>query len=237
MSVDSLKDVIARDQSIKLVCLTHVGGWLAKDYDLIAQYCRERKITLVEDCAHVFGVPGAGRHGEVACWSFYSTKALPIGDGGALSTLHPSIAEFAALFGNYGKWWDEGVMRYTRGFNLRISEWNAAVLCIQLDHETEILQKRAADAHALHSIAPCLMSGPTNWYKYPVAAQAAAGLQRSGAVYLRTDQLDQALGGRVVVPVSLNWSHQWAETHACLPIGEGLYAGMSSKEIREALTL
>jgi dTDP-4-amino-4,6-dideoxygalactose transaminase len=230
MSVDSLREVCARDHDIKLVCLTHVGGWIAKDYDLIAQYCRERKITLVEDCAHAFGVVDAGTHGEVACWSFYATKAVPIGEGGALSTTHPLLHEFVELFRSYGKWRDHGVIRYTKGLNLRMSEWNAAVLCTQLEDLEGILARRTADAEMLHSIAPCLLTGPTNWYKYPVAVEHAVHAAKTGAVYARSDQLDQAITGWRQ-PVPLINSYAWAASHACLLMGEGLYADMTRADV------
>jgi dTDP-4-amino-4,6-dideoxygalactose transaminase len=236
MSVDSLREVVARNGTIRLVCLTHVGGWVAKDYDLIAQFCKERRLTLVEDCAHAFAVPRAGQHGEMACWSFYATKAVPIGEGGALSCDKELPFEFVQLFASYGKWKDtDGTICYTRGMNLRMSEWHAAVLYTQLEHLDAILRRRTSDAVALQSIAPCLLSGATNWYKYPVAAWHAKGLKKVGKVYARSDQLYTSSCGASQQTVPLNNSLQWADNHVCLPIGEGLYQGLNEVGMQRAL--
>lgn len=235
MSLESLIQA-HRLSRATVVVLTHVGGWLAKDYFAITQYCRVNRLVLVEDCAHAMGVPEAGEYGQYSCWSFYPTKAVPSGEGGATTSQNPMFNEFAQDYSNYGKRVYDRVMTYTRGMNLRMSEWDAAVLSVQLQRLPDILKSRRGDAQALQSIAPCLLTGESNYYKYPVAVDAAQGLQRTGKVYARTDQLLTAcLMYAPVVCVPLDNSQHWADSHVCLPVGEGLYTGMSTAEVRELL--
>jgi perosamine synthetase len=58
MGVESLMRAV--DSRTKLVVLTHVAGWVAKDYEKIARFCKQNGLVLLEDCAHVFGVSQAG---------------------------------------------------------------------------------------------------------------------------------------------------------------------------------
>lgn len=239
MSVDSLIEAHKFTRA-NVVVLTHVAGWLAKDYERIYQYCQIHKLVLVEDCAHAFGVTGAGGLGDYACFSFYPTKAVPCGEGGAVTSQNREFLKWADRFVKYGKYVENGVMKYDRGMNLRMSEWDAAVLSVQLEHLPEILAARREDARALQSIAPCMLEGESNYYKYPVKKEHAFGLKRVGKVYAESDQLLHSLkayasGDLVGTPVSLVNSVVWAYGHDCLPCGEGLYKALSVNEIRNLL--
>lgn len=231
MGIDSL--IAAHKVSgSRVVVLTHVGGWLAKDYVDISEYCKDNNLVLVEDCAHALGVPGAGSLCEYSCWSFYPTKAVPSGEGGAVLSKNAKFNSFAKEYSSYGKYIVDGVMRYSKGMNLRMSEWDAAVLSVQLDALNEILALRQQDAKALQSIADCLLDGPSNYYKYPVSTDSSKGLKVVGGVYAKTDQLLVSLVSYgVFLYVPLPHSAAWAENHKCLPIGEGLYTGMSTEEV------
>ncbi len=52
---------------------------------------------MIEDAAHALGAAGApgscGTWAEVACFSFFANKNLPLGEGGMLMTDDPEIAE------------------------------------------------------------------------------------------------------------------------------------------------
>lgn len=235
MGIDSLRKAYGQVEADAVV-LTHVGGWLAEDYDDIAQFCSEKDVVLVEDCAHVMGVPGAGQYGDVSCWSFYPTKAVPCGEGGALSTNDPHMYQFAREFSSYGKYKVDGVIYYSRGMNLRMSEWDAAVLSVQLEHLQDIMELRTRDADKLKVIAPCLLAGPSNYYKFPVHKAYAKGLKTLGPVYQLSDQLHMSMNAYgPSVTVDLSNSLQWAEDHVCLPIGEGLYHGMTVEDVHNFL--
>jgi perosamine synthetase len=237
MSLESLKHA-HHITGHRVVVLTHVGGWVAKDYAAIAEYCVANGLFLLEDCAHAYGLPEVGKYGDASCWSFYPTKALPIGEGGALTTPSTPLMEYAREFRQYGKIKVGNMISYTKGMNLRISEWDAAVLTVQLDALQEILAARRRDAEALQSVAPCMLTGVSNYYKYPVKTHSAGGLRTVGKVYCRTDQLDVSLAKYGVErPVSLTNSFEWAMAHACLPVGEGLYDCKTHDGIRAMLRI
>lgn len=232
MSLESLKE--AYKLGVDLVCITHIGGFIAKDYYDICVFCKEKGITLVEDCAHSLGNGFCGTRGEASCYSFYATKALPAGEGGALCTFNPDLAGFATRFKQYSKEVLSGQVVYDTqilGMNLRMSEWDSAVALMQWRRRWEIMEARGRDELKLQSIAPCLLSGPTNYYKYPVSLETAKGMKQAGKVYREEDQLFGSLPkGSPLRCVSLSNSLAWAKNHACLPIGEGLYDGIKTKK-------
>jgi perosamine synthetase len=65
----------------RLVHITHYFGYPAK-IDELADFCRERNIKLLEDCALSLFSGGVGRTGDAAIFSL--RKSLPACDGGVL---------------------------------------------------------------------------------------------------------------------------------------------------------
>ncbi len=75
----------------------------------------------------------AGSLGDLACFSFYPTKNLgALGDGGAIVTSDPALAERCRLLREYG--WAERYVSHIQGFNSRLDELQAAVLRVKLPH-------------------------------------------------------------------------------------------------------
>jgi dTDP-3-amino-3,4,6-trideoxy-alpha-D-glucose transaminase len=91
----------------------------------------EFRLKIVEDCAQSVGASHSGsptgRIGQVASTSFYPTKNLgAMGDGGALLTNDPQVAEKARVLRFYGE-----TARYRHeeiGHNSRLDEVQAAIL-------------------------------------------------------------------------------------------------------------
>ncbi|QZI85755.1 aminotransferase [Stenotrophomonas phage Summit] len=236
MSVDSLR-ALHSQAKIDAVVLTHVGGYLAKDYSQIGEFCEFEAIPLIEDGAHSYGVRArdltAGSLGLATTLSFYPTKSIPIGEGGAVITRDPELDQYVRRFISYGKHVEDGVMKYDGiGFNFRMSEVQAAVGIVQLQAVDQIIGGRDRDAKVLAQFMAPLLEGPTNWYKYIVPK--AVGFKTVGAVYTETDQIT-GTGLEVQTPVPLDNSKKWAASHMCLPLGEGMYDGLSKEEVSNYL--
>jgi len=218
------------------VVLTHVGGVLAKDYTKIAEYCKSKGWFLIEDAAHAVGVTengvAAGDLGLAAVYSFYPTKAIPIGEGGAVVTKDKDLAEQCSIFRNYGKTVVDGVVQYSRGFNFRMDEWTACVGLAQFEDLDNILYRRNLAAQRLAEIIPPLppfTGRVSNWYKYPVSLTYKVD-KTVGKIYAKTDQLESSMGladQGFYLPVS----SYIASSHQCLPLGENMYDGMSDEDI------
>jgi perosamine synthetase len=229
---------------IQAVVLTHVGGGLTPDLPLIANYCDKNHMVLLEDAAHCFGVglhdgtkPGDLSDGAV--FSFFPTKAVPIGDGGMAISRFKNSVDWCKHYRSYAKKEHVSPVEYDPrmlGSNFRISEFNAAIGMLQVARIDEILEKRNYDAACLREIVHPLLGNtdPTNWYKYIVPSDFPAR-RTTGAVYRAEDQIQNCL------PIMRHGNDAFpgceliAKNHKCLPIGEAFYAGMSQSDLRQWL--
>jgi dTDP-4-amino-4,6-dideoxygalactose transaminase len=80
----------------RALMIVHYGGNLCDP--VLAEMCRHRQVTLIEDCAHLNG-PGLG---GLQCYSFQAIKHLTTGDGGCLVTQDKKVYERAKLLRWYG---------------------------------------------------------------------------------------------------------------------------------------
>lgn len=118
----------------RAVLLVHLYGQI-RNMKLWQDLCDDHGIALLEDCAqaHLAESEGkiAGSFGRFGAYSFYPTKNLgAIGDGGALVTSDPALAEKATVLRNYGQ-----SKRYHHpefGMNSRLDEIQAALLIVRL---------------------------------------------------------------------------------------------------------
>lgn len=99
------------------VVAVHLGG-VAVD-ESVHHMCADAGVPLVEDAAHALGARDhrgyVGGQGSVAaCFSFYATKNLASGEGGALTTDCPDVARFARTYRLHGLSAD-AVDRYRTG--------------------------------------------------------------------------------------------------------------------------
>ena len=118
----------------KALLPVHLYGQPA-DLDPILAIARTYNLAVVEDAAQAHGARYKGQrigaHGDVVCWSFYPGKNLgALGDGGAVTTNYPAIADRIRVLRNYGS-----RVKYTnelRGLNSRLDPLQAAVLRVKL---------------------------------------------------------------------------------------------------------
>ena len=107
------------------------------DMDAVLSVARAHGLLVVEDCAQAHGARTRGRMagtlGDAAVFSFYPTKNLgALGDGGAVATNRPEVAERLRLLRQYG--WRERYVSDVAGTNSRLDELQAAILRVRLGH-------------------------------------------------------------------------------------------------------
>jgi perosamine synthetase len=137
LSFDAVVEAAAR-HDLAAVWLVHIGGHMAFDAPRIAEFCRAKGIVLLEDCAHAHGAEWHGRKpggwGDAGVYSFFATKSVALGEGGLVVSRHPGLIEFARKYRSYGQ--PEKVIQ---GSNHRMTEFTAALGCVQVDRMGEIL--------------------------------------------------------------------------------------------------
>lgn len=128
----------------KAIMVVHLYGQPA-DMDPINALSKQYGLKVIEDCAQAHGAKYKGRRvgglGDAAGFSFYPGKNLgAIGDGGAVTTNDPELAERLRVLRNYGsqvKYHNEII-----GFNSRLDELQAALLRVKLTKLDEWNERR-----------------------------------------------------------------------------------------------
>lgn len=121
------------------------------DMGRVLEFAERGGLAVIEDCAQAHGAAFEGRTvgtmGTIGCFSFYPTKNLgACGDGGAITTDDPELAEKIRSLGNCG----QGSERYRniyKGDVSRLDELQAAILRVKLkalDGWTESRRETAA---------------------------------------------------------------------------------------------
>ena len=85
----------------RAVVVMHYGGHPV-DLNLLVKLCRQKKLYLIEDCAHATGSYYRGKHvgtfGTLGCFSFAAIKNLTTGDGGMIVTNNRRLAYSPKIF-------------------------------------------------------------------------------------------------------------------------------------------
>jgi len=160
MNVNHLEETIRESDSKKLrlkaIVPVHLYGHPA-DMAAIMEIARRHNLRVIEDCAQAHGAAIGGKicgtWGDAAAFSFYPTKNLgALGDGGAIATNDPALAERISLLREYG--WKNRISQCA-GLNSRLDEMQAAILRVKLEH----LPAENARRHALAQLYDGFLSG------------------------------------------------------------------------------
>ena len=128
----------------KAIMPVHLYGQPA-DMDPILEIAAKYHLKVIEDAAQAHGARYKGTRvgslGDAAGFSFYPGKNLgAFGDGGAVTTNDPIIAEKVRRLSNYGS--QVKYAHEVKGFNSRLDELQAALLRVKLRHLDEWNERR-----------------------------------------------------------------------------------------------
>ena len=133
LTADSIERALKEDPSIRTVLIVHLFGQPC-NMDKIMPVVEKYDLTLVEDCAQAHGAQWNGKmigtFGKTGCFSFYPTKNMTTGEGGAIVTSDPDVAKNCSLLINHGM-----EVRYHHdriGYNYRMTNLAAAIGRCQL---------------------------------------------------------------------------------------------------------
>lgn len=120
----------------RVILPVHLYGQPA-DLDPILAVAREHGLKVLEDAAQAHGARYKGQrigaHGDAVAWSFYPAKNLgAVGDGGAVTTNDPDLADRIRVLRNYGS--RVKYVNEVRGYNSRLDPIQATVLRVKLKH-------------------------------------------------------------------------------------------------------
>jgi dTDP-4-amino-4,6-dideoxygalactose transaminase len=126
----------------------HLHGLVAEMAPIMS-LARAHGLTVIEDAAQAHGAiyrgQRAGGIGHIGCFSFYPSKNLgACGEGGALVTNDPAIADTARRLRDWGQ--DGKYNHVMRGHNYRMDAIQGAVLEVKLRHLNRWTEARRAHA-------------------------------------------------------------------------------------------
>jgi len=209
----------------------HLYGQPA-DMAAILEIARRYDLLVIEDCAQAHGATTSnlqpptsnlkgqrvGTFGDIAAFSFYPTKNLgALGDGGAVVTSDPALAEQTRLLREYG--WRERYVSAIPGLNSRLDELQAAILRVKLRYlDAENARRRVLAAEYDRLLANSSVRMPITrpdvshvFHQYVIRSGRRDALQ----AFLRS----QGIGALIHYPVPVHAQPAYAGR---ISIGEGL---------------
>jgi dTDP-4-amino-4,6-dideoxygalactose transaminase len=151
MDPEQLERTLTREAGLKAIMPVHAFGNMA-DMPAITMLGERSLVPIIEDSACALGARldgrAAGSWGRVGCFSFHPRKAATTGEGGAIRTGDPEIATTLRSLRNHGQDFTSGRPEFVRaGFNMRLTEFQAALGTSQLSRYTATLERRRACAN------------------------------------------------------------------------------------------
>ena len=224
LEIDDERIEEALTERTKAIAIVHLYGRNAYT-EKIGALCRKYGLKLVEDNAQAHGcrVPDGRRTGSVgdaAGHSFYPGKNLgALGDGGAVTTNDPALAEAVRALANYGSQ-KKYVFKYT-GRNSRLDEIQAAVLDVKLKYlDQDNAHRQAIAKYYYEHISNPLVTLPERlpdtqnvYHLFPVLCSRRDELQ----AYLK----EKGVGTLIHYPIPPHKQECYEEyAHLSLPVTE-----------------
>jgi dTDP-4-amino-4,6-dideoxygalactose transaminase len=121
------------------------------DMDSLLEVARRHELTVIEDCAQAHGSKHRGRVvgsiGDFGAFSFFATKHMTTGEGGAVTTNDDEWARTMRLFRSHGL---EGRNDHVMlGYNYRMTEMAGALGAVQIQRLDGFNRARIANTEAL----------------------------------------------------------------------------------------
>jgi dTDP-4-amino-4,6-dideoxygalactose transaminase len=156
--MDASKLEAAITERTRAIMPVHLGGNVC-DMDRILAIARARNIPVIEDACQAHMAEWKNRKvgtlGAAGCFSFQASKNLNSGEGGAVLTDDDSLYERAYAFHNNGsglKAIGTNFVYASTGHNLRLTEFQAALLLQQMSRLDAQVRTRAANGAYLTSL-------------------------------------------------------------------------------------
>jgi CDP-6-deoxy-D-xylo-4-hexulose-3-dehydrase len=205
-NIDANKIEAAIGPKTKAIMLAHSLG-NPFNLDVVTALCKKYKLWLVEDCCDALGSTYRGQmvgtFGDIATLSFYPAHHITMGEGGAVFTNHDELKTIAESFRDWGRdcycppgkdntcgkrfCWKLGDLpegydhKYTYshlGYNLKISDMQAACGLAQLGRANDFIQarrdnyaflkERLKDCQEFVSLPEPTEHSNPSWFGFPI---------------------------------------------------------------------
>lgn len=220
VDVDALEEAIG--PKTKAVMIAHSLG-NPFNVARVAELCEKHNLYLIEDCCDAFGAKmngqGVGTFGDLATLSFYPAHHITMGEGGAVLMDKLKMARICESFRDWGRdcyckpgvdntcnnrfGWKLGGLpygydhKYTYshiGYNLKVSDMQAAIGVSQLDKLDQFVGRRNANFNGLTRrikdagleelvhLPEATSGAEPSWFGYLITLRDGCGLKRADVV-------------------------------------------------------
>jgi CDP-4-dehydro-6-deoxyglucose reductase, E1 len=205
-NIDASKIEAAISSKTKAIMLAHTLG-NPYNLEVITELCKKYNLWLIEDCCDALGSTYNGQlvgtFGDIATLSFYPAHHITMGEGGAVFTNNGKLKMIAESFRDWGRdcfcgpgkdntcgkrfVWKLGDLpvgydhKYTyshMGYNLKITDMQAACGLAQLDKLQSFIQKRKENFNYLKNrlksceefilLPEATESSDPSWFGFPI---------------------------------------------------------------------
>lgn len=200
----------------KAIMLAHTLG-NPFNLSKVKALCEKYNLWLVEDCCDALGATYDGRMvgtwGDIATLSFYPAHHITMGEGGAVFTNNPALKVIAESFRDWGRdcycapgcdntcgnrfgqsfgtlpqGYDHKYVYAHLGYNLKITDMQAACGLAQLERAPEfivtrkrnfaMLKERLVSLSDYLEVAEATPNSDPSWFGFPITLKESSGVQR-----------------------------------------------------------
>lgn len=215
-NIDSAKIEAAISPKTKAIMLAHTLG-NPYNLEVVTALCKKHGLWLIEDCCDALGSTYKGRlvgtFGDIGTLSFYPAHHITMGEGGAVFTNNDDLKRILESFRDWGRdcycapgkdntcgkrfGWKLGDLpqgydhKYTYshiGYNLKISDMQAACALAQMDRlpsfiETRkqnfaFLKKRLSTCEDFLILPEATANSDPSWFGFPVTLKESNDFSR-----------------------------------------------------------
>ena len=219
-NIDASKIEAAISTKTKAIMLAHSLG-NPFNLDVVTAICKKHGLWLVEDCCNALGAKYNGQlvgtFGDIGTLSFYPAHHITMGEGGAVFTNDPELKLIAESFRDWGRdcycppgkdntcnkrfCWKLGDLpegydhKYTYshlGYNLKISDMQAACALAQMDRVEDFiaarkanfkyLKERLASVEQFLHLPEATPNSEPSWFGFPLVLKEDAGVKRADLI-------------------------------------------------------
>jgi CDP-6-deoxy-D-xylo-4-hexulose-3-dehydrase len=205
-NIDASKIEAAIGPKTKAIMLAHSLG-NPFNLDVVTALCKKYKLWLVEDCCDALGTTYRGQmvgtFGDIATLSFYPAHHITMGEGGAVFTNNDELKTIAESFRDWGRdcycqpgkdntcgkrfcqqlgdlpyGYDHKYTYSHLGYNLKITDMQAACGLAQLDKAAQFIQarkdnfaflkERLKDCEEFVSLPEPTEHSDPSWFGFPI---------------------------------------------------------------------
>jgi CDP-6-deoxy-D-xylo-4-hexulose-3-dehydrase len=215
-NIDSTKIEAAISPKTKAIMLAHSLG-NPFDLDVVVDICKKYNLWLIEDCCDALGSTYKGKmvgtFGDIGTLSFYPAHHITMGEGGAVFTNNHELKQIAESFRDWGRdcfcppgkdntcskrfAWQLGELpygydhKYTyshSGYNLKITDMQAACAVAQLEKAATFIQnrkdnftflkERLKDCQQFLQLPVPTEGSDPSWFGFPITLKSSCPVSR-----------------------------------------------------------